>query len=89
MPRVVAETLFVLVAAALFAPQWCLLTTAAVALTLTRPVFPFSYCADLVQKRLHHDVGHLLEAMRAGFNLVSRALRRLCRPSSARGAHVV
>jgi hypothetical protein len=31
-----------------------------------------SYCNDLVQKRLHHDVLHLIEAMRAGFNLVSR-----------------
>ena len=64
-------------------------TTAAVALALTRPIFPCSYCADLVQKRLHHDVGHLLEAMRAGFNLVSQALRRRCCPSSMRGAHVV
>ena len=64
-------------------------TTAAVALALTRPIFPCSYCADLVQKRLHHDVGHLLESMRAGFNLVSQALRRRCCPSSMRGAHVV
>ena len=30
-----------------------------------------SYCADLVQKRLHNDVMPLIEAMRSGFNLVS------------------
>jgi hypothetical protein len=30
-----------------------------------------SYCADLVQKRLHKDVMPLIDAMRAGFNLVS------------------
>jgi hypothetical protein len=29
------------------------------------------YCADLVQKRLHHDVLPLIDAMRTGFNLVS------------------
>ena len=29
-----------------------------------------SYCADLVQKRLHNDVMPLIEAMQSGFNLV-------------------
>jgi hypothetical protein len=31
-----------------------------------------------VQKRLHHDVGHLIDAMRAGFNIVSQKPQRQC-----------
>jgi hypothetical protein len=33
--------------------------------------FQFSYCEDLVRKRLHNDVMPLIDAMRSGFNLVS------------------
>ena len=40
-------------------------------LRLLSDFFSRSYCADLVSKRLHHDVMPLIEAMRAGFNLVS------------------
>jgi hypothetical protein len=79
------------VAAAAVRAAILLRTTAAVALALAlaRPIFPCSYCADVVQKRLHHDVGHLIEAMRAGFNLVSQAQRRRRCPLAIRGAHVV
>jgi hypothetical protein len=40
---------------------------------VTLPTSCYSYCADLVSKRLHHDVMPLIEVMRAGFNLVTTA----------------